>query len=296
MTGRYRVHVRDNQYSQLRQLQYFFKDYLFKKKYKVIEFYGEFDQELRYVLPFAYWHHLNGTLKKTISSLYTSELYYFSENHEETPGERSWEGSEGNFEIPNMKHSFTFSYNKFARVPIKEKYKNVLFLYTKPILVIANKYNIEWDSPPVNFIENDVLIQIIENFKNKYQIIYNRPLATQIVSDNSTILDLNEFELIRDKYPDVLLMNDLYERNKEAVNSFNHLQLMVYANCNQFISVHGGTAALASYFGGTNIILSKTGLEHYFNEFETIFPALSNARIIHAKNEDELLLYVKEHY
>jgi hypothetical protein len=296
MTGKYRVHVRDNQYCKLRQLKYFFKDYLFKKKYKVIEFYGEFDQELRYVLPFAYWHYLNGTLNNTISSLYTAELYYFSKNHEEREGERCWEASEGNFEIPNMKHSFTFSYDKFACVPLKDNYKNDLFLYAKPILVIANKYNVEWDSPPVNFIENNVLVQIIEDVKDKYQIIYNRPLATQIVSDNSTILDLDEFDLIRDKYPDVLLMNDLYERNKEAVNNFNHLQLMVYANCNQFISVHGGTAALASYFGGTNIILSKTGLEHYFNEFETIFPALSNARIIHAKNEDELLLYVKEHY
>ncbi len=296
MKGKYRVHVRDNQYCRLRQLKYFFKDYIFKKNYKVIEFYGEFDQELRYVLPFAYWHYLNGTLNKTISSLYTSEFYYFSKSHEEKEGERSWDASEGSFEIPNMKHSFVFSYKKFTRVPLKNEYKNNLFLYDKPILVIANKYNIEWDGPPVNYIENNLLIEIIENCKDKYQIIYNRPLAAQIVSDSSTILDLHEFELIREKYPDVLLMNDLYSTYKEEVNNFNHLQLMVYANCNKFISVHGGTAALASYFGGTNIIFSKIGLEHYFNEFETILPALSNARIIHAKNNDELFQYIKEQY
>jgi hypothetical protein len=278
----------------VRQLNYFAKDYLYKKKYKTIEFYGEFDQELRYVLPFAYWHYLNGTLKKTISSRYTMELYYFSENHEEKQGERSWEGSVGNFEIPNMKHSLIFSYNKFARVPLKDYYKNNLFLYARPILIIANKYNFEWDNSPINYIDKNVLGKIFENYKDKYQIIYNRPLATQIVSDNSMILDFNEFEWIRNNHPDVLLMNDLYERNKKVVNNYNHLQLMVYANCNHFISVHGGTAALASYFGGINIILSKSGVEHYFNEFETIFPALSGAHIIHAKTEDELLRYLKD--
>ena len=296
MKKKYRDFIRDNHYCRFKQLKYFFKDYLYKKKYKVIEFYGEFDQELRYVLPFAYWHYLNGTLKKTISSQYTMELYYFSENHKEKIGERSWEKSVGNFEIPNMKHSLTFSYTKFARVPLKDNYKNNLFLYTKPILIIANKYNVEWDNPPINYINKNLLCEIFENYKDKYQIIYNRPLATQIISDNSVILDLNEFEWIRNNYPDVLLMNDLYERNKKVVNNFNHLQLMIYANCNQFISVHGGTAALASYFGGINIILSKTGIEHNFNEFETIFPALSGARIIHAKTEDELLKYLKEQY
>ncbi len=294
MKKKYRDHIRDNYYCRVRQLNYFAKDYLYKKKYKTIEFYGEFDQELRYVLPFAYWHYLNGTLKKTISSRYTMELYYFSENHEEKQGERSWEGSVGNFEIPNMKHSLIFSYNKFARVPLKDYYKNNLFLYARPILIIANKYNFEWDNSPINYIDKNVLGKIFENYKDKYQIIYNRPLATQIVSDNSMILDLNEFEWIRNNYPDVLLMNDLYERNKKVVNNYNHLQLMVYANCNHFISVHGGTAALASYFGGINIILSKSGVEHYFNEFETIFPALSGAHIIHAKTEDELLRYLKD--
>ncbi|MBA2562697.1 MAG: hypothetical protein H0V14_07225 [Chitinophagaceae bacterium] len=294
MKKKYRDHIRDNYYCRVRQLNYFAKDYLYKKKYKTIEFYGEFDQELRYVLPFAYWHYLNGTLKKTISSRYTMELYYFSENHEEKQGERSWEGSVGNFEIPNMKHSLIFSYNKFARVPLKDYYKNNLFLYARPILIIANKYNFEWDNSPINYIDKNVLGKIFENYKDKYQIIYNRPLATQIVSDNSMILDLNEFEWIRNNYPDVLLMNDLYERNKKVVNNYNHLQLMIYANCNHFISVHGGTAALASYFGGINIILSKSGVEHYFNEFETIFPALSGAHIIHAKTEDELLRYLKD--
>ena len=71
---------------------------------------------------------------------------------------------------------------------------------------------------------------------------------------------------------------------------------MVYPNCSLFISVHEGTAALASYFGGINTILSKSGVEHVFNEFSIIFSALSDAKICHAKSTDELLGYLEKNY
>ncbi len=293
---KYRWFIRDNQYSRLVQIKYFFKDYYRKKSYKKISFQGEFQQELTFVLPFAYWHYLNGTLSQTISSKGTKELYFFSKNHEEKFDRRDWEYNEADYEIPNMTHSNVFSYKKWWQVPLKQYYKNDLLVYDKPILIVANKYNIEWDGTPLNFFGIPMLTQIFDVYKDKYQIIYNRPSTTNIVSDNSEILDLNEFEWITEKYPAVILMNDLYSKHKGKVNNFNHLQLMIYSNCSHFISVHGGTAALASYFGGTNIILSKRGVEHYFKEFETIFPALSDAKILHAKTEEEVLDLLGKHY
>jgi hypothetical protein len=293
---KYRWFIRDNQYSRLVQIKYFFRDYYQKKRYKKISFQGEFQQELTFVLPFAYWHYLNGTLSQTISSKGTKELYFFSKNHEEKFDRRDWEYNEADYEIPNMTHSNVFSYKKWWQVPLKQYYKNDLLVYDKPILIVANKYNIEWDGTPLNFFGIPMLTQIFDVYKDKYQIIYNRPSTTNIVSDNSEILDLNEFEWITEKYPAVILMNDLYSKHKGKVNNFNHLQLMIYSNCSHFISVHGGTAALASYFGGTNIILSKRGVEHYFKEFETIFPALSDAKILHAKTEEEVLDLLGKHY
>lgn len=293
---KYRWFIRDNQYSRLVQMKYFFRDYYKKKKYKTIAFQGEFQQELTFVLPFAYWHHLNGTLGKTISSKGTKELYFFSQNHEERFDRRDWEYNEADYEIPNMTHSNVFSFKKWSQVPLKQCYKNDVFVYNKPVLVIANKYNIEWDASPLNFFGVPLLSQIFETYKDRYQIIYNRPANTNIVSDNSEILDLNEFEWIRENYPEVILMNDLYVKHKDSVRNFNHLQLMVYANCSHFISVHGGTAALASYFGGKNIILSKSGVEHYFKEFETLFPVLSNAEILHAKTDEEVLNLLARYY
>lgn len=293
---RYRYFVRDNYYSRLLQIKYLFKDYVFKEKYKSICYYGEFQQELTFIMPFAYWHHLNGTLKETISCKDTRELYFFSENHEERFLERDAVSNYGSYEVPNMTHSITYSYSKWAKVPLKAHYQNDTFRFGKPTLVIANKYNIEWDESPVNFFSIETLHQIISRYKDKYQIVYNRPLSRHIVLDNSEILDLNEYEWLRETHPEVVLMNDLYQRHSGCVNNFNHLQLLVYANCDHFISVHGGTGALASYFEGTNIILSKKGIEQYFHEYSTIFPALSGAKILHAKTDNDIFSFLESYY
>jgi hypothetical protein len=112
--------------------------------------------------------------------------------------------------------------------------------------------------------------------------------------DNSEIYELNESNWIAVNYPEVILMSDLYRENKGNARNFNHLQLMVYANSENFISTHGGTSILASYFGGMNIILSKKGPEHIFNCFQILYPKLSGARILHAKTDNELQSLIKE--
>lgn len=291
--------VRDNYYSNLFQIKFLFKDYFFRKQYKVINFQGEFEHELRYVLPFTYWHYLNGTLKKTISCKFTKELYFFSPDHEERYDERIWMDGYDNYTYPNMTHTFKFDYSKYVKVPFKEHYKNDIFRYDKPILLIANKYNIEWDNPPINFFDIPTLDKIITTYGSKYQIVYNRPLPTQIISDNSDILDLGEHAWLKEKHPEVIQMNDLYVKYKgTVVNNFNHLQLMVYSNSDHFISIHGGTAAFASYFKGTNIILSNPnwGMEYPFNEYSTILPALSGAMVLHAKKREEIFEYLEKYY
>jgi hypothetical protein len=288
--------IRDNYFSRLLQVKHVVKDYVNKVPYKVVEYRGEFQQELLFVLPFAYWHHLNGTLHSTISCLNTKELYFFSPNHTEKYLEREWESNDESYEIPNMTHCNSFDYSKWAAVPLKAFYKNSTFVYDKPILIIANKFNIEWGNPPINYFSVDTLDRIIKLLKGNYQIVYNRPSATSIVLDNSEILDLNEHAWLREQHPEVVLMEDLYRQHKASVNNFNHFQLLVYANCENFISVHGGTATLASYFGGKNTILSKRGVEHALNEFGTIFPKLSGAQIFHAKAEEELFQHIAAHY
>jgi hypothetical protein len=154
----------------------------------------------------------------------------------------------------------------------------------------------EWDGPPLSFYSIEVLDFMISRLKDKYTIIYNRPKPQNITMDNSDVYDLNEFDWLEKTHPEVLLMEDIFKENKAGAKNFNHLQLMVYSNAEKFISIHGGTAALASYFGGTNLILSKKGPEHHFGCYHKLYPKLSGAKILHAKTEDEVKSYVEQHY
>lgn len=291
----YRYFYFSTYYCQFRQLKYSIKDYLTKTKYKEVAFCGEFAPELEFALPFAYWHYKNGTLSKTRSSTYTKELYFFSEDHDECFGERTNEDNY-NFEMPRVLYSHNYDMRKWEQVPLKETYKNDIYVFEKPILVIANRYNSEWDGPPISYFDIPMLSFMIEKLKDNYTIIYNRPRPQNITPDNSDVYDMNEYGWLKKEHPEVILMEDLYKENKAKARTFNHLQLMVYANADRFLSIHGGTSALASYFGGINIILSKQGPEHHFGCFQTLFPKLSGAKILHAKTDEEVKQFIEEYY
>ncbi|MBC3538799.1 hypothetical protein H7U12_03845 [Rufibacter sp. H-1] len=296
----YRYFIRDTYFCRLVQGKYLLKDYVFRKAYKVVSFNGEFGAELQFVIPFAYWHYRNGTLKKSISSQFTKELYFFSQNHEEKFIERVNRGdpNEGNynFEMPRILHSHNYDMNKWLAVPFKETYQNNVFVFEKPILIVANRYSMEWGGPPVSFFDKPILSFIFHKLAQEYTIIYNRPLTQHITKDHNEVVELNERRWIQEEHPEVILLEDLYEEKKSYANNFNHLQLLVYANADHFISIHGGTSVLASYFGGTNLILSKSGAEHYFGCFQTLYPKLSGATILHAKSEEEVRHYVEEYF
>jgi len=290
-----RAYYKDTIRCQAVQLKYLVQDYVFKKPYKTLEFSGEFAPELQFVLPFAYWHYKNGTLKNTVSSRYTRELFFFSPQHEEKYDTRTNEGNY-NFEMPRILYSQNYSMHKWEPVPLKEHYHNEVYVYDKPIVVIANRYNSEWDGPPISFFSIELLDFLFTQLKKHYTIIYNRPRPQNITMDNSDIYDLDEFGWISQTHPEVVLMEDLFKENRAQAQNFNHFQLLLYANADKFISIHGGTATLASYFGGTNLILSKQGPEHHFQCYQKLYPQFSGATILHARTDREVEDFVRTHY
>lgn len=291
----YFYYYRETFICQLTQLKYVFSDYVFKSKYKEITYNGEFAPELQFALPFAYWHYKNGTLKSTNSSKYTNELYFFSPNHSEIFEGRDNEANY-NFEMPRVLYSQDYNMSKWEPVPLKAHYKNDVYVYDKPILIIANRYNSEWEGPPISYYSIEALEFIISELKGQYTIIYNRPRPQNITMDNSDIYDMDEFQWLATNHPEVVLMEELFKENIGKAKNFNHLQLMVYANSDRFISIHGGTATLASYFGGINLILSKQGPEHYFECYKKLYPQFSGATILHAKKDIEVEQYIKKYF
>jgi len=253
----------------------------------------EFGYELQLVIPYAYYLHKKNLLNKTTSCFMTKELYYFSKNHEEKYNKRMCNSPNVPNKTPHIKE---LNYNNYTPPPYKLKYKNDYFVYDKPLLIIHNKFNQEWGKPPINFINKETLSEIFKFCKDKYTIIYLNPQSNNIVTDNSDIYNLNEYDLL--VLYNIIDGNKLYEKVKEEynLNNFNHFQLLIHSNCNNFISVQGGNCVLASYFGGTNIIYAKQGSELSCGSYNGHYKKYSNCNILHSNNYPDFIKLIKTNF
>lgn len=238
-------------------------------------FNGEFGWELLKAVPYAYSLHLKGELSKSISCLDTRCLYFFSENHEERHEKRI--GQDGNrwanplpFSTIHRKDPPKKEY--WVPPPYREFFKNKIN-QERPIVVISNKYNNEWGGPPVNFITAAAAVRMVEALKGRFKVYYNRP--TRLIRDNSEIFDLKEKKAVKDA--GATLMDEEYEAYKDKM-TFNAFQMAVFAGCERFVSVQGGTSILSSYFGGANLILAKRGQELGCKSYSW-YPRLGGCRV-----------------
>lgn len=278
-------------------LRFSFRDRFMRFPYKVTRCTSEFGSELKWYVPFAYWHHLNGTLLRTESCKDTKELYFFNSNHVELDVNRDGDDM-FQLGIPNSEdHNFRYDLSKWAQVPYKKVFGGQFESpFLLPLLIISNKYNIEWGHDPVNYMSIKLLETLCAELTCSYQIVYNRPGPNLITNDNSDILNLDDKKFLRENYPQVKMAEDLYSEHKSSFRNFNHFQLALYASCDRFLSVQGGNSVLASYFGGTNIVLFKKGFELLFEEYTNFYPKLSGTKILLCTDDHQFIDCIRKEY
>jgi hypothetical protein len=258
----------------------------------------EFGYELISVLPHAYDLYLQGKLKGTVSGNDTAPLYYFSPSHTINKKERSWYNTE-KVKTPNINiHRHTLDKKNWAPPPLKDYYQNDEFKFDKELLIICNRHNIEWDDRPINFFNEETLKELFELLKDKYQVVYINIEGRPELYDNAKPIPLKDFDLLR-SYPECINIHDLHKKHKY---SFNELQLRLFANCTKYITMNGGHAILAAYFGGENIVMSKPGKPHakeilpQVNSFYRWYNEFGGQRVMHVPDEKKLINKVKTVY
>lgn len=238
----------------------------------------EFGYELLSVIPYAYYHYTMGSLSKTISGKDTKDWYYFSSNHEEIDLNRGW-GNMDKLSIPNKNVHSKFNFSQWRFPDYKNQYQNEgnnIFNF-KNLIIISNKYNLEWGRNPINYIHPQTLNLIFEYLTNKgYTIVYNRLTPFMKYDDGVECLDLTDFDLINTIYPNVITIQSLIQNTKLK---FNEIQLRLYSTCNKFISVQGGTSIISSMFGGENVVLNNMGWENTSGIYKKVFSKLSNVKL-----------------
>jgi hypothetical protein len=265
------------------------------------KYFGELAFELLAVIPYAYWLHRQGLLEFTISTVDTRCLYCFSPNHEERDVPRRYvpitdypAGRAGTFGYDQLAFPTSLDTRQWLAPPYKQVYKNDHFRFAKEACVVFNKTSSErylGADSPINSLEEAVLLEVVGKLRARYQVIYNRPRAVDIVNDHQEIREAGDIEAVKRRYPDVLTMQELHTENPGL--SFNELQLRVLSNCERFVSVLGGGSYLASYFGGTNVVYARRGWEVSCSAFENWFHAFSGARVVAVGTSSDLLRAVE---
>jgi len=141
--------------------------------------------------------------------------------------------------------------------PLKNLYRNLIkFNLTKPLIVINNKLTEEWSEAPINCLHENELRELLIQLKDKYAIGYIRAQGNEkgYCNDRSKILEQNDFSIVKQYATEVVFAQDLISRFNIP---FNFAQCLIHAQSDIHISSAGGNSILASYFGGTNIIIGR---------------------------------------
>ncbi|CAI5980546.1 unnamed protein product [Closterium sp. NIES-65] len=257
-----------------------------------IFFQGEFGYELIAVLPFAFWHHLNGSLRSTTSCGRHSlaSIYCFSPNHTDdaTCYRSNMKDNVAAYGFPHGIH--------YSRIPPAWQPPPLAHYFRKlppvwpeipkgsRLVVIGNKYEREWGHSPVNFINIPTLLGIVESYLEAgFYVVYNNPGMSlesdhwQVVKDGT---DLGDYDALQERYgknPRLQVMQNLQKRWPDL--GFNDVQFRMLARSVCFVSVQGGGSIVESFFGGKNIIYFREGQEVKGGAYERIYPHLSGAKV-----------------
>lgn len=254
----------------------------------------EFGYELLSAVPYAYELHLAGKLEATCSAQGSEPLYYFSKKHTINKAPRSWFNTkvarENGLPYTDI-HKAEQPDKTFP--PYREAFANKEFKWKKPTLCICNRFNIEWSARPINYFSTDLLRTMFQELSPLYEIVYFPVSLPEELQDQAHSLDMKDVELA--KSFGVKVFTEI-----KGKHSWNEALLMVFSNCEHFITMNGGYSILASMFKGTNIIYSKPGVpqsrELGVKSFWRWYPNINGVRTLHVESYDELRSKIKALY
>jgi hypothetical protein len=262
---------------------------------------GELAFELLAVVPYAYWLHRQGRLELTVSTADTRCLYYFSPRHVEQPESRRYVpiteypvGERGVDQFDRTAFPETLDTSMWEPPPYGDVYRDERFGFAKPLVVLCNKSSDEYGEAPVNGLDVELVLALVGKLRTRYTVVYNRPGASDIVGDHATIRDPGDVAAVEAAYPDVLTIQQLHRRHREL--TFNELQLRLFASCERFVSVLGGSSYLASWFGGTNVVYAVRGWEVECGAYGAWFERFSGARVVATATPAELVAAVEREF
>jgi hypothetical protein len=193
-----------------------------------------------------------------------------------------WEHWESFYNAPNGVG--ILNYTEWKLPNYTKQYKNDRFVFDKPFIVVANRYNWEHGHEPVGYF-NMTCLQEIFNYLTSvgYKVVYKRPRNTEFPLDQNEMNTVNRQEsltalteegiVISDYdlttyYDDVILFDDIVFENQHL--TYNEVQLNLFVNAEKFIGMSGGSTLILNLFQKPTItyLYNRSDLREKFWEDE----------------------------
>lgn len=136
----------------------------------------------------------------------------------------------------------------------------------KPLLVVHNKFNVEWDARPFNHIPLAALESCFRRLAGRFTIVYIRhgksSLPEGYSGDHNDVRSYDDARLLA-KHPEVVDFDKLYaDQVADGEADFNTFKAALYARCRHFVtSQGGGSQQIAQYSGGLVCVYHRKGKE-----------------------------------
>uniref|UniRef100_A0A7S0PVG7 Uncharacterized protein n=1 Tax=Asterionellopsis glacialis TaxID=33640 RepID=A0A7S0PVG7_9STRA len=274
---------------------------------------GEYGYELAGIVPWAYWKFQHEHCQvHTTGRPGTKYLYYFSQKHtiqvKEDGLQRQSHSLPKESPFGQMNGGDPhFSNDKFpqegwAPPPYKQFFERADVQLDKPLMVLSNKYTLEWSGEPKNNIPIRHLQEILKTLSQKYHIVYLRFQDKRLedrlerkIRTSGKLAEYRDKEMIKRFFPSVVLFEELSVGL--SLEDINLMLFSLYATGQDFISVQGGNSVVASFFGGRNLIFCEEGPELWNNKGDfTYYHRFSGAKIQIANNTTDFMKFVPQWY
>jgi hypothetical protein len=230
-----------------------------------IEYTGEFGAEITTFIPFVAWLKASGHLEgRRVVTYGGMRPYYFfvgDEEYAEKRGPRHWLPPDQRDWPSNS--TYTATRQHWHRPPdYRARYQAQGRQFERPVMFVQNKFTIEWDRGPVNYIPLNALLLLFERTAGRFDVVYSRPgivpMGPGYTVDHQ----------VHCHYPDLAVAREfahvtVLEQQCADGGDYNLTKLETLAKAHVLVGVQGGGSHLLACFKGAVLLLLDYESDEY---------------------------------
>ena len=263
-----------------------------------IEYDGEFGPEITTFVPFVAWlkqeGHLQGRRVITFGGMRPYYFFLADEEFETKPQRRIYRNETKRKWPTNTTHSATKQ--EWHRCPdYRAYYRDRGRAFDRPVLFIQNKFAVEWNAGPINYLPLFAIEQLFRISAGRFDVVYSRP--REVLDGKGYARDHNR----GCEYPDIEIAERynvpiLEEMCLETGADYNTTKLEILAKSHLFVAAQGGGAhVLACFSNSLLLVLHREGREYPHAYAAGPYKYLSDPPplLLVARDNDQLLQGLK---